>query len=363
MLHGLWSFAIDLDGERVHRAEVRLGYIHKGVEKICETRTYDGVIPLMDRGVCYVAAFTWGAVYTGAVERLFGIEDHIPARALWIRTLLSEVQRIASHMMWLSSWVADLGNWTGMMLALRDREFFLDLLESVAGQRMNYNYNRIGGVAHDLPEGFEKRAEEACDYLEETSFPQYKQLLEESDVFLLRTRNVGIMTPDQAVRFGYTGANLRASGHRVDVRKLDPYFKYDEVNFDIPVGTNGDTFDRYIVRMEEMKQCVKIIRQCLQKISSGPVMYEGKLPRKPPFDEAFFRLEDPRGESSIYVINDPEKNKDHGLLANGHPYRVKFKSPAFVHMSSFPKLITGGNVGDIVSILGSIDLCTGETDR
>ncbi|MFW9928012.1 MAG: NADH-quinone oxidoreductase subunit D [Candidatus Thorarchaeota archaeon] len=363
MLHGLWSFKIDIDGEKIYNADVRLGYIHKGVEKIAETRTYDGFIPLADRGICYASAFTWGSLYTGTIERLFGIEDDVPDRANWIRTMLSEAQRIASHMFWLSAWVADLGNWTGMMLGFRDREFFVDLLEQVTGARLNYNFNRIGGVARDIPDGFEKRAEEACNFLDDYSFAQWEDLLDKSDVFVLRTKDVGIMPPDQAIRWGYTGANLRACGLPVDVRKLDPYFKYNEVDFDIPTGVQGDSLDRYKVRMEEMKQSVKIIRQCLQKMEPGPVMYEGKLPRKPPFDEAFFRIDDPRGESAMYVINDPERNKDHGLMANGHPYRLKIKSPAFVHMSSFPKLVTGGKVADIVSILGSIDLCTGETDR
>ena len=363
MLHGLWSFKVDIDGEKIYRAEVRLGYIHKGVEKIAETRSYDGFMPLADRGICYASAFTWGSLYAGVVERLYGIEDQVPDRALWIRTLLSEAQRIASHMFWLSAWVADLGNWTGMMMGFRDREFFVDLLEQVTGARLNYNYNRIGGVARDLPDGFEKRTEEACDFLEDYSFDQWEDLLDKSDIFVLRTKDVGVIDKEKAVRWGYTGANLRATGLKVDVRKYDPYFKYNEVDFDIPVGIQGDSLDRYTVRMEEMKQSVKIIRQCLQKIEPGPIMYEGKLPRKPAYDEAFFRIEDPRGESAMYLINDPEKNKDHGLMANKHPYRLKIKSPAFVHMSSFPMLVTGGKVADIVSILGSIDLCTGETDR
>src|SRR3990172_3420211 len=282
MLHGLWSFKIDIDGELIHDANVQLGYIHKGVEKIAETRSYDGFIPLADRGICYASAFTWGAVYTGAVERLFGIEDQVPERALWIRTLLCETQRIASHMFWLSAWIADLGNWTGMMLGFRDREYFLDILESVTGARLNYNYNRVGGVARDLPEGLEKRAAEACDFLEDYSFGQWHDLLDKSDVFLLRTKDVGIMSSEHAIRWGYTGANLRASGVKTDVRKQDPYFKYAECDFDIPVGKQGDCFDRYIVRMEEMKQSVKIIRQCLEKIKPGPVNYEGKMPKKPP---------------------------------------------------------------------------------
>lgn len=362
-MHGCWSLKVDIDGEKIYKSEVKLGYIHKGVEKIAETRTYNGFIPLVDRGVCYQCAFTWGSLYTGTIERLFGIEDRIPDRANWIRTMLSECQRIASHLFWLAAWGADLGNWTIFCLALRDREFIVDILEQFTGARLNYNYNRIGGIANDAPDGWEQRTEEVCNYFDDYSFSQWEDLLDKSDVFLMRTRGTGIMPKDQAIRWGFTGANLRASGVKTDIRKIDPYFKYAEVDFDIPIGTNGDSLDRYKVRMEEMKQSVRIIRQCIQKISPGSIFFNEKLPRKPPLNEAFFRIEDPRGESSIYVINDPEKNSEHNITGNNHPYRLKFKSPAFVHMSAFPKLVSGGKLADIVTILGSIDLCIGETDR
>ncbi|MHA2364366.1 MAG: NADH-quinone oxidoreductase subunit D [Candidatus Hodarchaeales archaeon] len=355
MLHGLWSFAIDIDGEKIYNADVKLGYIHKGVEKIAETRTYDGFIPLADRGICYASAFSWGSVYTSAVERLWGIEDEIPERVLWIRTLLNEIQRIASHMMFMSAWVADLGNWTGMMMGFRDREFFLDLLESVTGARMNYNYNRIGGVARDLPKNFLNQADEACNWMDDTAWSQWENLLDNSDIFLLRTKNVGVMSPETAVQWGVTGPNLRATGIKYDIRKVDGYWMYDKLKFKIPTGQNGDTFDRYFVRMEEMKESVKIIRQCLDQIPEGPVNLP-KIPRKPAYKESFFRMEDPRGESAIYIVDD-DKNR------SKNPYRMKIKSPAFVHMSTFPNLVKFGNVADIVAILGSMDLCTGETDR
>ena len=359
MLHGLWSFAVKIDGEKIYGADVRLGYIHKGVEKICETRNYDQVIPLMDRGICYASAITWGHVYTGAVERLFGIEDDVPERAQWIRTLLSEAQRIASHGFWGAAFFADLGVWTGMMLGLRDREFFVDLLESTTGQRLNYNYNRIGGVANDLPDNFEQMALEACDWMDDVAFSQWERLFDKSDVFLVRTKNVGVMTPEYAMSHGVTGVNLRSTGVKFDIRKMDGYAAYPDVKFEIPVGSNGDVYDRYRIRLDEMKQSVKIIRQCVDHLSTnkGDVMIpKAKMPRKPKNKEAFFRLEDPRGESSVYVVDD-EANRSKGA------YRVKIKSPALVHMATFPDLVTGGKIADIVTILGSIDLCTGETDR
>ncbi|MHA2364364.1 MAG: NADH-quinone oxidoreductase subunit D [Candidatus Hodarchaeales archaeon] len=354
MLHGLWSFQLKIDAEKVHAADVKLGYIHKGVEKIAETRTYDGFIPLADRGICYASAFSWGTVYTSAVERLWGIEDEIPERAEWIRVLLSEANRIQSHLMWISAWIADLGNWTGMMLGFRDREFFLDLLESASGSRMNYNYSRIGGVARDLPEGFRDRAYEACDWME-WSFSQWEGLLDNSDVFLLRTKNVGVMSKDTALEWGVTGPNMRATGWEYDIRKVDRYWMYDKVKFRVPTGDNGDTFDRYIVRMEEIKESVKIIRQCLDQMPEGPVNMP-KIPRKPVLKEAYYRLEDPRGESGIYLVDDVD-NKSR------NPYRLKIKSPAFVHFATFPLLSVGGQIADLVAVLGSMDLCMGETDR
>lgn len=355
MLHGLWSFKLQIDGEKIYDADVKLGYIHKGVEKIAETRTYDQFIPLADRGICYASALTWGTLYTGTIERMWGIEDEVPERAQWIRTLMSEVQRIASHTFWLAAYGADVGLWTAMVMAMRDREFFVDLLESVTGQRLNYNYSRIGGVAADLPENFAQMAHEACDFMEDTAFGQWDSLLDNSDVYLLRTKDVGSVDPETALDWGMTGANLRATGVRYDVRKTDPYFAYDKVKFRIPVGDNGDTYDRYKVRMEEMKESVKIIRQCVDNMPEGPV-HIGKIPRSPAHSEGFFRVEDPRGESSMYVVDDSD-NKSKG------PYRLKIKSPALVHMATFPDLVKDGKIADLVLILGSIDLCTGETDR
>ena len=357
MLHGLWSFAVNIDGEKIYGANVRLGYIHKGLEKICETRTYDQSIPLMDRGTCYASAFTWGHLYTGVVERLWGIEDDVPDRAQWIRTLLSEAQRIASHGFWGAAFFADLGIWTGMMLGIRDREFMVDLLESTTGQRLNYNFNRIGGVANDLPENFDQMAIEACDWMEDVAFSQWERLFDKSEVFLIRTKDVGVMTAEYAKEHGVTGVNLRASGVKFDIRKLDGYARYPDVKFEIPVGSNGDVFDRYKVRLEEMKQSVKIIRQCVDNMPKGDVMIpKAKKPRTPKNKDAFFRIEDPRGESAMYIVDDSENRSK-------NPYRLKLKSPALVHMATFPDLVTGGKIADIVTVLGSIDLCTGETDR
>lgn len=356
MLHGLWQLAVQIDGERIYGAEVKLGFIHKGLEKICETRTYDQSIPLMDRGTCYASAFTWGHLYTGVVERLWGIEDDIPDRAQWIRTLLSEVQRIASHGFWGAAFFADLGVWTGMMLGLREREFMVDLLEASTGQRLNYNYNRIGGVAEDLPENFEQMATEACDWMEDTAFSQWERLFDKSEIFLIRTKNVGVMTPEYAKEHGVTGVNLRASGVKHDIRKLDGYLRYPDVKFSIPIGSNGDVFDRYKVRINEMKESIKIIRQCLDKMPKGGEVMMKKKPRAPKNKEAFFRIEDPRGESAMYLVDDSDNRSK-------NPYRLKIKSPALVHMATFPDLVTGGKIADIVIVLGSIDLCTGETDR
>jgi NADH-quinone oxidoreductase subunit D len=358
MLHGLWSFAVQIDGEKIHGAEVKLGYIHKGFEKICETRTYDQSIPLMDRGICYASALTWGHLYTGTIERLYGIEDDVPDRAQWIRTLLSEAQRIASHGFWGAAFFADLGVWTGMMLGLREREFMVDLLEACSGQRLNYNYNRIGGVANDTPENFNEMVLEACDWMDDVAFSQWDRLFEKSDVFVLRTRDVGVMTKEYAMAHGVTGVNLRSTGVKHDLRKMDGYLKYPDIKFNIAVGSHGDVYDRYKIRLEEMKESVKIMRQCVDNLrEAGDVMIpKAKMPRKPINKEAFFRIEDPRGESAMYVVDDTANRSK-------NPYRLKIKSPALVHMATFPDLVTGGKIADIVTVLGSIDLCTGETDR
>lgn len=346
--HGLWTLKVKTEGEYVVGAEVMIGYIFRMIEKIGESRPFNSFQPITDR-LCYVAGMSWEATYTMAVEKL--MEVTMSPRAEYIRVIMLELQRLASHLTWLSAFAPDVGNLTMIMICFRDREYVLDLLEHVTGSRMMYNYFTVGGLRSDLTDGFEEDCRNLTDYLEER-LVEYRAMFDDSSVFMLRTKGVGILNKKDALNFGATGPMLRASGVKADIRKIEPYLVYDELDFDIPVRSEGDVYSRYDIRMKEMHESIKIIRQALDQIPSEGEIYT-KPPRKLPKGDVYFRTSDPRGEAAYYIIGNDDKI----------PYRVKIKSPAYSNLSLCEHLLKGVKVADIAAIVASIDLCMGEIDR
>ncbi len=346
MTHGLWNLRIKVDGDTVVDADPEMGYLHRGVEKICEYRDYLKPIPLMDR-LCYVSSLTWAHVYCVAVDDLMGIEA--PPRGQYLRVIGCELQRMASHLMWLAAFLADLGLLTGFLYSLRERELVLDLLQLMTGQRMNQNYPRPGGVHNDIPPNFKDEIRKVFRYLKKR-FKEYEDLLDESPTFLLRTQGVGILSKEDGINYGVTGPNLRGSGARVDIREMEPYDAYEELEFEPVIYEEGDSYARYKVRMGELLESMSIVEQALAKLPDGPFRIK---PPKRAEGEGFARTEDPRGEALIYVIGD----------GSDRPYRVKIRSPIFVTLSALPMMLRGHRVADVVSITGSIDVCVGEIDK
>lgn len=345
--HGLWNLRVKMDGETIVYAEPVLGYLHRGWEKSMEYRTYPQIIPLSDR-LCYGSSMSWSHLYCMTIERLFDVE--VPERAEYIRVIVLELQRIISHLLWLMAFGTDLGNLTLMLYAIREREMFLDLMQSICGARMTYNYPRIGGVRNDLPPNFKDDCLRALNHFEK-KIRDYENLCDGSKIFRMRTEGLGIVKPRDAINLGLTGPNLRGSGVDVDIRRDDPYSVYDELDFEVCTHDGCDTYARYRVRMDEMRVSCDIIRQALEKIPEGPVRV--KVPRNAPKKSAVARVEDPRGEGMMYVIGD----------GTDRPYRLKVRSPVFVYVSAANHMLKGHKIADVPAIMGSIDMCLGETDR
>ncbi len=348
--HGVLRVVLKLDGERVLDADVIIGYLHRGIEKLCENRDYTQIVLLTDR-MDYVASATNNLGYVETVEKLYSLE--VPRRALYIRTILSELQRIASHLLWLGTHAADIGALTVLLYGLRDREFVLDLFEEYCGARLTYNCMRIGGQPQDVPSGWDKRVLKFCEMLEQ-KLPDYEQLLTGNRIWLERTRNVGVMSAADAIAIGLSGPPLRGSGVERDVRKDEPYAAYKEFDFDIPIGTRGDTYDRYLVRLEEFRQSIRIIRQAVDGLPEGPVM--GKVPRliKPPAGETYHAIEAPKGELGYFIASDGKSLS---------PYRLRVRPPSFCNLQALPRLVKGHLVADVVALIGTIDIVLGEVDR
>ncbi|MHA2226205.1 MAG: NADH-quinone oxidoreductase subunit D [Candidatus Hodarchaeales archaeon] len=346
--HGLWMLKVTTAGEFVIEAEVVIGYIFRMIEKIAESRPYNAIQPLTDR-LCYVSAMSWEASYTLAVEKLMGVE--INERVQYIRTIMLELQRIASHLTWLSAYSADVGVISMQVISFREREYVLDLLEHVTGSRMMYNYFTAGGLRHELPQGFTEDCRNLTFHLDKRIW-EYKAMLEDSKVFMLRSKDVGVLNKNDALNLGATGPILRASGVKADLRKIEPYLVYNELDFDVPVRSDGDAFARYEIRMEEMIQSNKIIRQALDQIPSEGEIFQ-KPPRKLPKGDVYLRTEDPRGEGAYYIVGNDDKI----------PYRVKIKSPAYSNLALSNYLLKGVKVADIAPTVASLDLCVGEIDR
>ncbi len=347
MTHGLWNLRVKVDGETIVDAEPEVGYLHRGIEKLCESRTYPQIIPIADR-LCYGSSLTWSHLYCLTVEDLMGVE--VPERAEYIRVMAIEMQRIASHLMWLAAYAGDLGLSVGFTYTMRDREVFVDLLQALTGSRLTYNYPRIGGVAHDLPANFERDTLRAVQYME-TRLREYEDLFEGSKIFMMRNVGIGVLRKEDALNLGVTGPSLRASGVTYDFRKDMPYSVYPEMDFQVATHQDGDCYARYRVRMDEMWESCRIIRQAIQKMPKGK--WRVVHPRTAPAGTGIGRVEDPRGEAVMYVVGD----------GTDRPYRLKIRSPIFVTVSAAPKILVGYKLADVVAIMGGLDMCIGENDR
>jgi len=352
--HGVLRVEIKTDSEIVVEAIPHLGYLHRCFEKHAENLDYRGIIPFVDR-LDYLAAMDQELTYTLTIEKMLGTE--VPARAQYIRLLCAELQRIASHLLFFGTYAIDLGAFTPFLYAFQDREEILRLFEEASGARMLYNYIWIGGVWNDWTDDQLKRARIFVDRFEE-DLKKYHALVGENKIFIGRTANVGIVTKEQAYDYGATGPVLRGSGINWDLRKTRPYAGYEKYDFDVIVGTGekgtlGDCWDRYYVRVREMWESCKIVRQVLEGIEEGPVM--GKVPKiiKVPAGEIYMRTECPRGELGFHLVSDGGKT----------PYRLKCKSSCFTHVSMLPVMAPGQMVADFVASIGSIDIVLGEVDR
>jgi NADH-quinone oxidoreductase subunit D len=299
----------------------------------------------------YVAAASNNLGYVETVEKLMGLE--VPRRAHYIRTILAELQRIASHLVWLGTHAMDIGAVTVFLYCLRERELILDLFEEYCGARLTYNAMRVGGMPMDLPTGWEPKVRAFCDLLP-GKIDEYETLLTSNRIWLERTRDVGVISGADAVAIGLTGPPLRASGVMRDVRKHEPYAAYQEFDFEIPLGTRGDTYDRYTVRLAEMRQSLRIVRQALDGLPEGPVM--GKVPRliKPPAGETYHAIESPKGELGYFIVSDGQSLS---------PYRLRVRPPSLCNLQALPRLARGHLVADVVALIGTIDIVLGEVDR
>ena len=348
--HGVLRVVLRLDGERVVDLDVMIGYLHRGVEKLCENRDWQQIVLLTDR-MDYVAAATNNLGYCETVEKLMSLE--VPRRAKYIRTILAELQRLASHLVWLGSHAMDIGAITVFLFCLRERELVLDLFEEYCGARLTYNCMRIGGLPQDLPPGWDKKVRALCDVVDE-KVPEYETLLTQNRIWLERTRDIGVISAADAIAIGLSGPSLRGSGVRRDLRKDEPYAAYDEIAFDIPLGSRGDTYDRYLVRLEEFRQATTIIRQALDGLPEGPVI--GKVPRliKPPAGETYHAIESPKGEIGFFIASDGKSLS---------PYRFRVRPPSFCNLQALRQLCIGHMVADVVALIGTIDIVLGEVDR
>jgi NADH-quinone oxidoreductase subunit D len=353
--HGVLRLEIVVDGEIVVDVIPHIGYLHRCFEKHCEAMTnYQQVIPYCDR-LDYIASMNMDWAYALAVEKMLGIQ--VPERVDYIRVIMAELQRIASHLIALGTYGLDVGAFTPFLFMFRDRERILDLFEMTCGARLLYNYIWIGGLSHDLPPGFIEKAKAFCSYFR-PNIKEFNDLLTYNEIFIKRTANVGVLPKDVAIAYACSGPMLRGSGIKFDLRKDDPYSIYNRFEFDIPVGMGevgvvGDCWDRYMVRMREMEQSLNIIEQALAQIPEGDVASAIPKRIRPNAGEVYVRSESPRGEIGFYVVSDGTTT----------PYRLKARSPAFVNLSVTPEICRGSMIADLVAIVGSVDIVLGEVDR
>ena len=347
--HGVLRIILKLDGEKVNGTECVIGYLHRGVEKIAEARTYQMFAPYVDR-MDYIAAVSNGLGYCLAVEKLGGIEA--PPRAQIVRLAFAELNRIASHLLWLGTHALDIGAMTALFYCMREREEVLKIFENYCGARLTTHAFRIGGLQYDLHETFDAETRAFLEMFQHR-LDEYESLLTKNPIWVERLRGVGILNAEDCKSFSVSGPMIRAAGVDWDLRKAQPYTGYDQFEFDIPVMHGADSYDRYLVRIEEMRQSVRIIRQALDKIPGGAIM--AKVPKvlKPPAGEVYVSIEAPKGELGYYIVSD-------GSL---HPYRLRVRPPSFMNLASLEKMAVGAMVADVVAIIGTIDIVLGEVDR
>lgn len=347
--HGVFRLVIWVDGERIVRVEPHIGYLHRGSEKICESEQYNQIVTLFDR-LDYVGNLNNELAFCLAVEKL--TETVVPERAEYIRVILCELNRIASHMLFYGVYGLDAGATTPMLYGFRERERVQELFESVTGARMMHNYIRIGGVKEDVPADFEKNVRKLLDDLKQ-GVEECDSLLSQNEMFLARTKGVGVISGDEALDYGVTGPALRASGVVEDVRVTDPYSIYERFDFGIPVGSMGDCWDRYFVRVEEMRESIKIIEQALSELPKGEISAKVRRIVRPPAGDVFIRTESPRGDLGVYIVSD----------GSDKPYRVKVRPPSFANLQALEYMLKDTYIADAVLVLGSIDIIMGEVDR
>jgi NADH dehydrogenase I D subunit len=375
--HGVLRLVLELEGEVIKKCIPHIGYLHRGIEKLSEDLTYVQSLPLTDR-IDYLSSMVNNVGFCVAVEKLMGIE--VPERAKFIRTMMAEMARICSHLVWIATHALDIGAMTVFLYAMRDREELLEMFEMVSGARLTVSYPRVGGVRCDINNRF---LDKLYNFIEK--FPkkveEYETLINRNRIWLKRTKGVGVITAQEAINWGLTGPTLRGSGVYYDVRKFFPYDAYEKVDFDVPVGKNGDVYDRYRCRMLEFRQSARIIKQCIEKLPEGPILADNalriRMPESPlkidkkdiifeiyiedkqiqefiqKFTEVYASVEAPRGELGFYIVCDDSSK----------PYRMRVRAPSFVHAGVLPKLCEGSLVADVIANIGSIDIVLGECDR
>lgn len=374
--HGTLRIVLELDGERVVGATPHIGYLHTGFEKLGEHMTYNQFITLTDR-MNYVSALANNIGFALAVEQMLGVE--VPKRSQYIRVVLAELSRIADHMVWLGTHAMDIGAFTVFLYAFEQREKIYNIIESVTGARLTTSYTRIGGVARDVPGGFRAQVTEFVTAFR-PALEEMESLLTGNRIWMDRTKGIGVLSAEDAVSYGWTGPCLRASGVEWDIRKVEPYSSYDDFEFDVPVGDNGDVYDRYLVRLEELRQSARIIEQAIGRFPDGPVNVDDAkviLAEKDkvygtieglihhfklimyghgisiPKGEIYSSTEAPNGELGFFIVSD----------GGDTPYRVRVRPPSLVNYQAFPDLVRGLLVSDVIAVLGSLNIIAGELDR
>lgn len=347
--HGVLRLEVSLMGETVKSVTPHIGYIHRGIEKMCESDSYQQIIHLTDR-MDYLSAHMNNEAVCLCVEQALQVE--VPERVKYIRTILDELTRLSSHQLWWSAFGMDLGALTTFFYGLRDRELILDIFEESFGSRLLHSFNTPGGLMHDVHPNFQKSVREYLKYFRK-KLPEYKQLLTDNVIFRQRTEGVGVMNREMAISYGVTGPSGRGSGYSCDVRKIAPYSAYPLVQFEEKMQTAGDSYARYLVRMDEMWESMHIIDQLIDNIPAGDFTAKMKPVLKLPPGEYFQRVETARGELDVYIVSDGNKT----------PYRMKFRSPNFSNLFVLNELSAGGKIADLVSISGSLDLVIPDIDR
>lgn len=374
--HGVLRILLELDGEIISKAVPDVGYLHRGDEKIAENMTFNQFIPYTDR-LDYLAPLANNVAYVMAVEKLLGIEKQIPERCQYIRVICCELGRIQAHLLGLGAFAMDVGALTVFLHTFTEREKIYNICEALTGARFTTSYTRVGGLSRDIPPGWVDMVRQFCDEVV-VNFDESEQLLTRNPIFIDRTKGLGVISKEMAIDYGLSGPNLRGSGVNHDLRKASPYLVYDRMKFEVPIGSVGDCFDRYLVRMEEMRQSVSIIRQCLDQLPGGPInVPDGKIVLPPkdkvmtkmeelihqfmlvtqgqnaPAGEVYFGAENPKGELGFYICS----------KGGGTPFRLKIRAPSFVNLSVLAELLPGHMMSDTVAVLGSLDFVMGECDR